>query len=425
MIKKLFINKDVFNISSAFILKVSGTLLNFLLNIILARSLGADGLGSYNIALTITSVTVVVTRFGLDNALLRFVSAAFARDDWKQIKGLHKVGLAVSSIVGIILTAIIVGSSELISESIFDNQELSSILWIMALTIVPNALINLYSEIFKGLGRVKIGMFFQGFLIPFLNLFLILALINNLSSVLAVFTYTISNFIVILICHLAWLKASSNYKQIKGSFDKNKLLSVSFPLLWVSSMNLIIDVMDTIMIGIFRDSWEVGVYSTCAKIAFMSSMVMMAINSVAGPKFSVLWSENKLDQLKIQAKKYTRHSAIIAVVITGFFILFRDYILLIFGEEFLEGSTIFLILILGQFLVLATGPVAYLLMMTGHHKFHRNNVLLCAVLNLILNLILLPHYGALGVAFSTAIALAIKNLQAFIFVKRKLGFWTI
>ncbi|HOO47262.1 MAG TPA: polysaccharide biosynthesis C-terminal domain-containing protein, partial [Deltaproteobacteria bacterium] len=82
---------------------------------------------------------------------------------------------------------------------------------------------------------------------------------------------------------------------------------------------------------------------------------------------------------------------------------------------------VLIILALGQFVVLATGPVAALLMMTGYEKFHRNTTALSAALNVVLNFTLIPRYGGEGAAFATAVSLSVKNVLAVLHVRKRLN----
>ena len=55
----------------------------------------------------------------------------------------------------------------------------------------------------------------------------------------------------------------------------------------------------------------------------------------------------------------------------------------------------------------------------------RNNIIFCALVNLAGNLVMVPAFGAVGAAVSTAIPLALLNIIAFLQVKNKLGINTM
>jgi O-antigen/teichoic acid export membrane protein len=64
-------------------------------------------------------------------------------------------------------------------------------------------------------------------------------------------------------------------------------------------------------------------------------------------------------------------------------------------------------------------------MMTGHEKILGRITLVSVVLNISLNLLLIPYYGAIGAAITTATTVTLENIVKVIVVKRKEGIWTI
>ena len=68
------------------------------------------------------------------------------------------------------------------------------------------------------------------------------------------------------------------------------ILSISMPMFMTATMAFIISQTGVIMLGMFRSESEVGYYAIAVKVAFLTSFMLMAINSIAGPKFSELVS---------------------------------------------------------------------------------------------------------------------------------------
>ena len=65
--------------------KIVSMALGFILNLILARKLGADGSGSYFLVFSYLSIAVMIGRFGSDKAQLVFLSKFAAKDDWQKV----------------------------------------------------------------------------------------------------------------------------------------------------------------------------------------------------------------------------------------------------------------------------------------------------------------------------------------------------
>ena len=160
------------------------------------------------------------------------------------------------------------------------------------------------------------------------------------------------------------------------------------------------------------------------RTAILISFTLLAVNSIAAPKFAALYKQGDTKALQ----KTVQQSAKLMTLSTGpillLFLSIPNLIMEFFGPEFIEGTTALRILAIGQFVNVATGSVGYLLMMTGNERLLRNSLLAATLLYVTLNIILMPSFGLLGAAIATAISLVFQNLISAIFVWRRLGIVT-
>jgi O-antigen/teichoic acid export membrane protein len=424
MIKKLLGNQIFFNIASSLGIKMISAFVGVISSIVLARYLGATDLGVYSLAISIITIITIFTKMGLDNTLIKFASYSYSINDWMTIKGLHSqmIKLVLSMAIPAIL--IICLFSDIIAIYVFDEPKLGQSIRLFSLAIIPISLIDLYSQLFKGIDRIKIGMFMQSmplhvFIICLILIFSIFIPLN-LPKIISI--YVLSSVLVLIACSLLWGKfIPSDAKKIKGYFSRDEMMKTSIPLMWVASLNLVFTYMDTFMIGMFMSSTVVGLYNVASKVVLLSSMILVAINGVVSQKFSVYWETKKKEELERLAQSSTCYMFILSIIVFLFYVIFNRFILNLYGQEYIEAWPVLLVLAIGQFVVLATGPVASLLMMTGNGKFHKNNTFVSALINFVLNLLFIPFFGIVGAAVATAISLIVKNLLAVIFVRKNLG----
>jgi O-antigen/teichoic acid export membrane protein len=91
----------------------------------------------------------------------------------------------------------------------------------------------------------------------------------------------------------------------------------------------------------------------------------------------------------------------------------------VFGPAFEAASGALAILAIGQLFNSAAGPVGLFLSMTGHEKDALNGIIMSAVLNLVLNAVLIPPFGIVGSAIATAFSYLMWNLLlAFVLYRR-------
>ena len=106
------------------------------------------------------------------------------------------------------------------------------------------------------------------------------------------------------------------------------------------------------------------------------------------------------------------------------FFMFPDFLLGLFGEEFKVGVTAFIFLSCGRLISSFSGSVGNILQMTGNQNIYAIILLIGAILNVVLNLILIPLYGINGAAIASMSSLIVWNLSMVLVVKQKFGFYT-
>ena len=104
--------------------------------------------------------------------------------------------------------------------------------------------------------------------------------------------------------------------------------------------------------------------------------------------------------------------------------LFGDVILSLFGQAFTHSNTAMHILLLGYVVNALTGPVGYVMIMTGHHVRAAQIYGGMIVVNIALNAGLIPILGIEGAAMATAITMICVNLVLCVYVWQRLGYNT-
>ena len=99
-------------------------------------------------------------------------------------------------------------------------------------------------------------------------------------------------------------------------------------------------------------------------------------------------------------------------------ILFGRFLLGLFGAEFTSGYGALVILLVGQLINSLAGPVGFLMTMTGHQKEVSFVTVICFLLNVLLNVALIPIWGMHGAAVATAVTIILFNLVLYILVQR-------
>ncbi|GMT42520.1 MAG: hypothetical protein IEMM0002_0931 [bacterium] len=410
----------------AFAIRLIGAGLEFGFTVLLARMLGADGTGIYFLAFTVVTIGTVFGRMGLDNVMLRFTAANAVVEDWKAVKGVYRQGIKLAFAASTAAALVIFISAPILAEQIFKKPDLLIPLRWMALAVVPLSLLYLHAESLKGLKRILDSQLVYGVGVPALSLAGVHFLSGYWGVLGAVWAFTIASVITAIAGFWLWKVATPQLKDIEGTFSIRKILNSCLPLFWARSMRLALGWTAPFMLGIWGTKSDVGIFSAALRVSLLMSIFLFAFNSIAAPKFAALYKQRDMDALNSTARKTTLLMLILTSPVFILFFFTPDWVMSLFGSRFSEeGSAVLAILAVGQLINVMTGPVGYLLAMSGNERPLRNNVAAALALNVILNAILIPLAGVVGVALSMAISLAVLNLGLMYMVKSRLGIITI
>lgn len=401
----------------ALLIRILGYITGYLFIYYTVEYFGAETQGRLNLCFSFMMVGALLSRMGLD---IHFVKIFSIDNNESNAKGIYfktlPVVFAISTTIAIALYLL----SDYISKVFFKDPALSIYLKWTSPTIVLFSIMLINASVFRGLKKNSLYSFlFNGgrFLFTLLFFLLLTSIFNDATT--TVMAHTLGVFVLFLISVIYILKFNHPFHS-RSKYKTRSFIKKSLPMLVSTSMIIFLGWSDTLILGIYNQSSDVGIYGVTLKIAVITSFTFQALDSILAPKLSFAYHSG--DDLGF--KKLIKYSTFINTVISVFavflIITFRDLILSIFGPEFIKGSTALIILCLGQLFNAICGPVGSVLQMTGKQLIFQNILIISFVTNIVLNLILTPLYGITGVAVSTAFSLALWNSMGLIYMIRKI-----
>ena len=411
----------------ALILKGAQVILFFWFNILIARFLGAEGLGLFSLSFTITMVVALLGRMGLDNALVKFIAIYADKGDWPRVKGTFRRALSSSFIACIILTAIVFVFAPVISKFFFNKPDLVLPLRILVLATIPFSLLNLTSESVRALKKIKNAILIhgQGLLVSIFTIPVFFITWKHFGIAAPSYSFLFSTILVLPIAIFTWKNSTPYPAASSAIIDTPELFKTAIPLLFIAGMNFVMTWTDTVVLGVYRSTAEVGIYVAAMRLATLVSFILWAGNSILAPKYATLYSNGRMDELQSLVRTITRLMAFLALFPLVVFLVFSAQLLSIFGPEFVLGKTSLIVLSIGQFVNTAVGSVGHLLMMTGNEWTFNNIFFSGVILNLILNILLVPSFGITGAAVATTTSMVIWNISAMIATRVKINIKTL
>lgn len=423
----------------SFILRFGGLAIGYLLTLVIAHLFGAKGLGDYVLAITVLRLFTLLAKIGLDTTSIRFIASFASQKKWTSIFHFRKQVIIILSFTSIISSLLMYFLANPIADLININYRYVEI---NAFFVMPMAFFILHYQSLRGLKRIaEFSFFYRVSQALFSVISIVIIYQFTQVSEVPVYAYLVSVFIVSLLSFLSfryWLKNRSEGEESAEQeiMTYSTLLKISIPLMFAQSVQFIMAWTDKLMLGaidtpnvilgLTTNSSEVGIYHVAFKLSMFAAVSLMAINSIAAPKFAEMFGKNDMEGFKKVVHQSTKMIFWATLPLVMIFFIFPEFFLGWFGdgEEFKIGVTAFIFLSCGRLISSFSGSVGNILQMTGNQNIYAKILLFGAILNVALNLILIPKYGINGAAIASMSSLIVWNLSMVLVVKKKFGFYT-
>ncbi len=196
------------------------------------------------------------------------------------------------------------------------------------------------------------------------------------------------------------------------------LLSFSFWIFLTAGGNLIFSISDVILIGYFLTNSDVGIYRTALQLTSVATFTTIALQSVLYPQISSWSIRGETVRIQQSLSRAFTYSFILAIPVgVGGWILGKPLLFYLYGSGFIEGAGALTVL-LGMQII---NVFMYLEIMTlsainrPQDSFRSTSI--AAILNILLNVGLIPVYGILGAAIATAASMSVNALIAYFLLR--------
>lgn len=392
---------------------------SFVLVIFVARYLGTEGMGKFSFLISLFWLFQTIASMGLQPFIVREVSRE------KSKSSVYLINSIYLSLLAAVLMAVVMAGFVKISDY---EQNLFIATLFMGGALLSNTVnlvfhalfvahekaeFVLYGTTFENIAKLALGVFFilQGHGI--VTLACIMAVSPFVSLIVNIFLY--QKFIG---------KLSFKYDR---KLSKEILLHIP-TFTGISLFNALFWNADVILLSRLADMETVGFYSAALRIVGMIKLVLqsykVAIQPVAAKTFKI-----SMEEFQDFCRKSLQYIFMITIPIcVGGMIVAPKIIILFFSEEFAASATIFRILVwllipYGMALVFASFLIA-----SNHQKIDLRINIISSLTLILLCVILIPRYGAMGAAISVVSGQILFFLQQIIFISKhlfKVSLWKI
>jgi O-antigen/teichoic acid export membrane protein len=275
-----------------------GSVLRYLFQIAIARTLGPDSFGVFSLGFTLFRWISIIAELGLLSGVVRYVALFRAGEDAERVKGtiILALRLVFLSSTGLALMLFLVAGP--IARGLFHEPDLAGVLrWFaLAIPFTTPATVMLFA--IQGFKIMEYTIVVKEIVSPLGRLVLLLVLFllgGQLHG--AVATYAL---VALLATGLGYRYLTKTFPPLsKGAlrpvYAPKEILTFSYPILLVQVLTFANLWMDSTFLGYFRTSQEVGIYSAAQRTAFLSTLIMQSFNAIFSPVISGLWAEERYE----------------------------------------------------------------------------------------------------------------------------------
>ncbi|WP_154402597.1 oligosaccharide flippase family protein [Nocardioides speluncae] len=391
---------------------------------LIARMLGADDLGRYVLVYAVLMLLQLTALFGFRATLTRFIAMRLADDDGGRVRATIRFSLVVTTIAAVVLAvALALASGGFASVFHDDDMRLGFVLAAVALPAITlrDACLAATQGWRTQRDFTLIGWIGE----PVARLALTgLALAAGWGLEGAFLALVVSSWgSAVAAARALRRKLKTVVRGTGGTGDpgRRELLSFSFTSWGTTLASTGLIWAGTLMLGNLANTAAVGEYSVATRLVSLAVFVMAPINAAFAPQFAHLHHRGEIDEL---GSAYVAATGwIVRLSLPAFVVLlvFPRELLGLFGPGYVDAVAVTVLLAVGQLVNAISGPCGTLLNMAGRVRLNLVNNIVVLVLNIVLNLLLIPPYGIVGAAIAWTAALAVVNLARLVQVRLVLG----
>lgn len=409
----------------AFILFGVASGLQFIFDVSLARKFGADGVGTFYLAFSALMITGIIGRLGINRAVVRFIPEFVKKKQWGKVSGVKQASYQLVLLVSLPLAVTVFFLAPFLANELFKQPDLTRYFRVFAAAIPALSLIYVQAGILRALKLIKESMVIERIGVYLFGIFAIFSLGRLFDLTGVVFGVTVGVYLAFIL-GLIFIKKGIQKPEKSVLFNKKVLLLISLPLLFVDFSNQMTGQLNIMLLGVFKSTEAVGIFNAALKLSMFIGIVLTSINNISATKISEFKAVSERAKLELIASKSSALALVVGTPLIFAFFIFPSFFLGLFGSEFTQGANVLRILIIGQVVNLAVGPVAYILAMTGHEKKLAYAIVgTVLILNTLLSALLIPPFGIIGAAIAVSSSIALKNIVLLVLVKQSLGIWSL
>ncbi|HUS14096.1 MAG TPA: flippase [Chloroflexia bacterium] len=405
--------------------RVFALALGFGAQVLMVRYLTKADFGAFSYALSVVTLLQSLAMLEMANGVARFLPLYREQHAYGNLVGTIRLAVTVVLAVGTLLAVALISGLLVFGARPTDDARALQLLAILAILIPIQGLDNLFNSLFAAFGSAQAILLRQSILAPGLRMLVVLVLIGLKADVLfltsaylliAVFGVLLSAAMFRrLLARQSWQAARPRGPV---TYPVRELFGFALPLLGSTLVWALISSSDGLLLGYLRGTQAVAEFRAVLPLAEVNMLVSATFATLYLPLAARLHAQDDQPGL---ATLYWQTALWMAVLSFPVFVVTFSFAPAVtetlYGAAYTGAAPVLALLALGYFFQTALGFNGLTLKVQQKLRYVLMIDLAAAVLNVLINLVLIPPWGAAGAAAGTAGTLIIHNLL------KQFGLW--
>jgi O-antigen/teichoic acid export membrane protein len=398
--------------------RVISMVANFGIQVLIVRHFSKSDYGAFAYALSIVHLVTTVVTLGLDRGITRFVAIYDEQKAYSKLFGTIVMQLVAIVSLGLTATVLVYALQDWMTGTLVDDRQAVSVLLVLIILAPVQALDDMFVQLFAVFARPGAIFFRRHVLAPGLRLVVVALLIAGHRGVSFLAAgYVAATAVGVLLSGGLLLRVMAKQGLLRQAraagleFPLREVAAYTLPLLTSDLVYMLMGTATVVMLGHYRATDDVAAFRAVVPLAHTCQLVMTSFSLLFTPTASRLFARG--DRASI-GDLYWRTAAWMAVLTFPIFALtfsLADPVTTtLFGSRYAGSAAFLAIVAVGYYFNSALGFNGLTLKVFSRLRYLVTINLAVAGLNLVLNVVLIPRYGALGAALATAATLIAHNV---------------
>jgi O-antigen/teichoic acid export membrane protein len=404
----------------------SSAVLQFALVLVVTHGVPRATAGAFLEAVALFMILSNLTELGADTGVVRMVPRlrATGRDgDLRALVRAAVVPVALAGGAAAVLVLVLAGPA---SQVLFGSEAQTgkTLLVVLAPALPFACVLTLLLAVTRGFGRMRPFVLITNVWVPGARLIAVAAVIVVIGSDPAALALAWGLPLVVGIA----IAASAVRRELQrrpvtmaSSGIAGELWRFSIPRALAVGCAVTVNWVDVLLVGAIVGPRGAAVYGAISRLSVIGAYGLQTIGMVVAPRMSALMTVDDMPSLDHLYQAATRWAVIVSWPLYLLMVVFAPLFARIFGEEYTSGATALAVLAAAGLVNLATGNSMVLLLMAGKSSWNLLDSAGSMIVNLALNLLLIPPFGITGAAIAWSVSIVGTNLVSVIQVRRATG----